>query len=208
MTLSVPVIIDSIKQDETFPFTRCFYYCIDWSYIDHNIDSEYDIYREKSLLQAASYFLLRPSHMTDLLLFSLSAIITGPSYENNRFDKAEDFKKLVDILDNDDPDFYLNQNAIWLPNLVLNLEKCVRGSVYRLGRRAFRLAHNFTEGQLDQEEYLANFDALREEVNISESETEAFKQWNEQVLEEIKEKYKSNRQDMLQKNIIDLSPRM
>lgn len=185
---TVPVIIDSIKKDEGFPLTRCFYFCIETATPQSGWGLTTDWYRGP------------------ILLLGMSAIIVGPPSGAPSFASPDDFNELMKVLDGDEEDFYLEQNAIWLPNISFGDAGHDRGAVFRVGLDAFRHAYAYTEQHMDQELFMEYARSMREDVFFSEEETKAFAAWDQELLEDVRAEYHQNRDEMLRTRDQDQDP--
>ncbi|PCI39560.1 MAG: hypothetical protein COB46_08700 [Rhodospirillaceae bacterium] len=187
---TIPVIIDSIKNEEGFPFTRCFYFCIE------------------TTTPAPGWLLETKWYNGPVLMLGMSAIILGPLNGEPLFGTTGGFGEMVEALDQDDEDFYLDQNAIWLPNSLFMGDGHERGAVYRVSLEAFRPAYNFTEHHLDTNTFLEQMHDRREDVVFSPQETEAFQKWDADLLLSIQEEYHANPDMVLRKKDDTPTPKL
>ncbi len=188
MDSTIPIIIDSIKREDVFPFTRCFYFCIE------------------TTTPSPGWELSAPWYRGPMVLLGMSAIILGPTGGEGRFESPDSFERLIDIFDQDELDFYLDQNALWVPNMLLKKGRHERGSVYRMSLEAFRLAYAFTDERIEQGLFIEKAFGMQEAVFFSPDETEAFAKWDKMLLEEIRTIYHENRSEMLLKKDMTLGP--
>jgi len=92
----------------------------------------------------------------------------------------------------------VNFEDLWLPSVLFKSEPNV-GDVYRLGNNLFVLAHQFRDGRHTQDDFEAVCKELRREILFSADETQAFKDWTEEQIEEAQNGLPKNSELQLQK---------
>lgn len=164
--ISIPVVIDSVKQLSTFQMTRCSYFSIecDIPSTGWNLD------------------LGRPPKIPFLML-GLSGIIYQPMGGGKYFDSPEQLEELFMIFDDSD-DLYIDVNDIWLPNAFFeNKINHERGNVFRVGLSLFKIAYRFQKDGFDQG-LIEHFMEFRQELRYCKVETDILREWNKDRVEE------------------------
>ncbi len=181
---TIPVIVDSMKKKGRFTMSRCSYFSIQ---CDHpSTDWTLGVRKKK----------------IPFLMIGVSGIITQPSETSDRFDRPEKIRDFFNTVE-EDPDLYVDQNDIWLPNFLLsglvpkkprimsvpkyeNLTfKGARGLVFRLSKELFQSAYSFRNGDIGKTTFESTCKSLRRPVVLSESETTAFTTWQFGLIKEV-----------------------
>lgn len=175
---SVPLIVDDVKQIQSFPMTRCMYFCI-----------ECDTPR-------AGWLLGLGQQDIPFLMLGLSGVVAQPSAGDALFDSPAKLERLFDSVEAAG-NLYVGQSDVWMPNFVLQGESHIRGSVYRVGIDLFAAAFRFRQGLVDQHEFLGVADQLVKSVRFSGVETRAMAEWTDEEIRVAKQRYRHNRADYL-----------
>ncbi len=166
---TVPVIVDSIKYNDTFPFTRCTYYSIACD------------------TPSPNWTLVLENHRIPFFLLGISGIIWKPLGEETLFNKPEVIDDLFDLIETT-PECYVDIDDLWLPNLLFH-EQARRCDVYRLHHLLFSEAYRYRQGRITKSDFVKYCQDVRSFAFYSEEETMSFRRWEERLIIQAKEKY-------------------
>lgn len=180
--ISIPVVIDDVKNFESFQMTRCTYFSIQCD------------------TPAPNCYLGLGERQIPFLMLGLSGILFQPSLEDQFFDTPEKLEELFQAIE-ELTDVYVDINDIWLPNFVFTSVEHTRGSVYRIGIELFEAAYHFRNEVISNRKFSEVCDRLVDTVHYSPEETEALRQWEDQQIEMAKTHYKENPERRLQRSV-------
>lgn len=167
---TIPIIIDDIKRYETFRMSRCTFFSI-----------AYD-------LSSPDWVLELEDSSIPFFLLGLSGIIWKPMGKKNRFDSCDSISQLFDKIE-ELPELYVDTNDIWLPNRLFKDLPHKRGFVYRVRVKLFTEALRYREDQTSQKQFLASCSGLKDSVSFSKKETDSFRKWTTEQVEEARALY-------------------
>lgn len=169
MKLSIPIMIDSVKNYESFKMTRCTYFSVVSS-----------LPFPKKRFRGSLFSL-------PVLLIGWEGVIFKPLGVKRRFSSPKLIDKLFDLIESREEQ-YVDTNDIWIPNSMFN-GPTKRGSVYRISKEMFTLASSHRYEQITKDVYLEKISPLINSIKYSESETLTFKNWQKGIIDQVKEDY-------------------
>lgn len=171
-TTTIPLLIDDVKNYNSFSFTRCNYFVIE------------------RLNPTPNWKLGLGRSELPIFLINLSAIITC-SVKQNYFNSINDIEETFRVIE--DAGFYIDSNDIWLPNKIFfSKNKPKRADVYRITNSLFNYADDFRKDRISQslfEEFTSN---INDQLFFMSEETESFKGFETIIINELKETYPKN----------------
>ncbi|MHC4214861.1 MAG: hypothetical protein ACYSWP_15980 [Planctomycetota bacterium] len=173
--ISIPVVIDDVKQLGTFQMTRCSYFSIECD------------------TPSPEWFLgIGESLRMPFLMLGLSGIIYQPMDGGEHFDSPEELEKLFGIIEDRD-DLYIDVNDIWLPNELFKNDKInhKRGKVYRVGLDLFKTAYRFQKDSFDQG-FIKSLMEFGHELSYCAGETKVLSKWNKDRIKESSDYYREH----------------
>lgn len=173
----IPVIVDDVKINESFPITRCMYFSIECDEPSPNWTL--------GLNQADIPF----------YLLDLSGIIFKPMGEDQFLSPAS-IDGLFELIEGNES-FFVDTNEVWFPNHIFSRTP-ERGDVYRIPHGLFFLAMQFQRQSLAYVDYLSKSREVNDRLRLSELETKAFLGWEKKIRGEAREGYPKNRELVLQ----------
>lgn len=185
----VPVIVDDPKRTGGFNMTRCVYFHID---CEDTLDG---------------WTMDLGSGGIPFRMIGLSGVIVQPFDGSLIFENAGQVGDLfstvqkVSAESETDSMMHVELEEIWLPNdlLMWHRNEILRGDVFRIGYRVFRLAFAFNIGRLSQDEFLKQSMELRQ-ILFSEKETEAIATWARYEIEMADKSGRESKLYLPQKN--------
>lgn len=175
--VSVPVIVDSVKDLADFPLTRCTYYTIE---------------ADDLSAEAAAGGAGLANIPARFIVAGLSGVLCAPSAERAEFDSADVIEETFQSIEADQQ-LAVETDDIWLPNELLFRRDETRaerkGRVFRIGLDLFVRARRFRRDIQDAEAFLAECHPLGGQVLPSKAETEAFREWSERQRQAAIEAY-------------------
>lgn len=175
---TIPVFVDDIKNYENFKFTRLTYFYLDLSEPE-----------EAQLLLALSLKLIT--------IIGNEGIIMSGVGKNKFLDNPEIIDELFDYIEDNTP-FVVNTGYFWLPNSIITkyiTEKLNRQSVLRIQRPLLIAAiRNLSDPERIK---LIDLPADVPAISISSKETEAFKNWTDLTIDQVKKRYYQNKENNL-----------
>ena len=174
--ITVPVLVDSVKHDEDFPFARCVYYTMEG----------------EEPVEETEWTTGFESIGVPYVLLGSSGLPFAPAADHALFDSAQRIEETVDRIERDGR-FLLESNDLWVPNALLfpggTPEGSARGQVFRLGHELFTRAYQHRHGSLSRERFLALCQGLGGQVQPSPAETTAFAQWTQRQVDAARRSY-------------------
>ncbi len=167
---TIPIIIDDIKRYDKFHMSRCTFFSI-----------AYD-------LPSPDWVLELEDSSIPFFLLGLSGIIWKPMGKKKVFDSCDSISQLFDKIE-EHPELYVDTNDIWLPNRSFKDLPHKRGFVYRVKVKLFTEALRYREDQISQKQFLASCSGLKGSVSFSKKETDSFRKWTTEQVEEARELY-------------------
>ena len=165
--LTIPVQIDSMKELEQFPRTRCIYYRVE-------LEDGYVFRKTRYLLSSSAFFAAGVSWA------ALAGPVLVDGRENSLFLTPDLITRTIDSLHANEK-LNLDLGYLWVPNSMFQKAApglTIRdGDVYRLSLPYFRYCYRFWLGKIPNEEWLNPRKRFREPITPSPQETEAFRQW-------------------------------
>ncbi len=172
--VTVPVVIDAIRDFDGSPMARCSYFIVETS--------------ETS----PSWTLDLTEVRIPFVLAGLSAVITRPNDRDSIFGTPAAIDSIYELIESN-PTFSIHTSDFWLPTFTLTdagvPTDIDRGQVFRVGYPLFELGRAFVSEQLAQEEFLERAAALSDQASPSPREAAAFREWSRQQIEAAREGY-------------------
>ncbi|GAB5440081.1 MAG: hypothetical protein Fues2KO_04300 [Fuerstiella sp.] len=174
MPVSVPVVVDDVKDIEDFPMSRCEYFTVEtidlpptWSLRINDDDGT-------------------------VLPLGISGVICSPIGSTDYFHSPILIDETISAFETEESSAFESE-YLWLPNKLLQQSKrrdaVRRGDVFRLSERLFRECLAFRRNQSEQTAFFSAAADSTEEVSFSEEETVAFRQWSELQIENARSQY-------------------
>jgi len=170
--LTIPVIIDDVKDQAGFQMSRCTYFSI-----ASNVPSP-DITLDRRINL--------PSIMVGFI-----SVICRPSNRSMLFDKPDKISGLLERVEKNQG-LYVDINDLWLPNFIFDEENRKRSSVYRIDTELFRLAFNYQNEIISDEDFIKFCRDMKLTADFSPKETIAFSKWGREQIEHARKYYKEN----------------
>jgi len=171
-SVSIPIMIDDVKKNDNFKMSRCTYFSI-----ASNLPST-EITRDP-VLNIPSF------------MIGFTSLICYPSGHSNLFDKPEEISNLFEAVEKVEG-LYVDINDIWLPNFVFDEVNCKRGSVFRILPELFKLAYDYQNGVVSEDEFIKKCEEKNFPTEYSPEETGAFRKWGLEQIEHARKYYKDN----------------
>lgn len=168
-SVTVPVIVDSVKQIERFNRSRCVYF-----------RAEYD-----DVAAAAPRAGVRKGMLP---LWDQGALLVKP-LRGDRFRNVGMIERLFKRCE--DNDMLVTQGHVWVPNRLLHKDpgKILRGAVYRLPYNLFLECERL--GSEERLEDGVNSSRKKERPELCPDETESFRKWGQKQIRAAKKQYHS-----------------
>ncbi|GEM_PF-2529742 len=187
MEITIPIIIDAVKQSENFNFSRCSFFSIECDELTSPVSEHQDI---RSI----------PFYQSNVA--SMPRVIFKPMDGSPLFDSVKKIDDLFDLVEYDDS-FYIDTNDIWIPNTFFNDSSRPHPS----GEDLFRIPGNVFDAALWARDKIFNQDWLLNTCSAHSKgaryeplETKAFQDWGEQHIREASDQYHANRSKYLADN--------
>lgn len=184
--ISIPLIIEDVKLFGGVTVLRCIYFSIE----SDDPSPGWTLYLSRVRLP---FFLL-----------GLEGIILTPPLEDGtgrpRFNSASDIRRLYEFVERDkEHRFIISTNPIWLPDVmrISHGSHDPRGTVLRISPELFSASLAYDRGTQSLDSMIEFYLGLRNEVEISQEETQAWAVWNREVIAEAVEHYPKNREYVL-----------
>ena len=173
-TVSVPVIIDSLKEFGEMRLLRCIYFYIE---TDECIPID---------------MLNRPKGKTLALLVDGKVVVVSPPGAKETFVEPEDIVSLFDAIEQQGHQSVQN-GTVWVPaNELINQSgdnATKKGQVIRMASEAFAICLAYGRNRIDEAELKERWLRLEDAVHLSPDETRAFWEWNRTVIGALSHKY-------------------
>lgn len=163
-SLTIPIVVDDIKQLDKLPLTRCTYFSV-----EQQQPPEHLVYWHQEEIDLP------------VVLLGFSGVIVGPTEDETHFNSPNDFDKLHEIVERH-PEYFVDINEIWFPNSLFASDGHARGSVFRVSGQLFQLAYNFQQELLTLDAFLDSSLRFVDDLEYSGLETEALASWNERQI--------------------------
>lgn len=174
MPVSVPVVVDDVKDIEDFPMSRCEYFTVETE------DS-----------RSIPWPPIDDGNVT-ILPLGISGVICSPIGSADYFHSPMLIDETISAFETEESSPFESE-YVWLPNKLLQQSKrggaLRRGDVFRLNERLFRECLAFRRNQSEQAAFSSAAADSTEEVSFSEEETVAFGQWSELQIENARSQY-------------------
>jgi hypothetical protein len=170
--LTIPVIIDDVKEQSGFQMSRCTYFSLASNVPSTDITLDTKI-NSPSLMVGFVSVICRPSNRS--LLFDNPRKISG------LFERVEKNQGL-----------YVDINDLWLPNFLFDNENRKRARLFRIGSELFKLAFKFQNEGISGEDFIKSCLSMKFTAVFSPKETEAFSQWGREQIDHARKYYKNN----------------
>ena len=170
--LTIPVIIDDVKNQTDFKMSRCTYFSI-----ASNVPSQ-----EIALNRSINL----PSVMV-----GFTSVICRPSNRSTLFDKPKKISSFFERAEKNEG-VYVDINDLWLPNFLFDEENRKRSRVYRIGIELFRLAFNYQNEIITNEEFNKSCEKAEFRADFSPVETDAFAKWGGAQIKHASKYYHQN----------------
>lgn len=170
--LTIPVIIDDVKDQPGFQMSRCSYFSI-----ASNVPSP-DI-------------TLDPRTNLPSIMVGFISVICRPSNRSPLFDKPEKLSGLLERVEKNQG-LYVDINDLWLPNFIFDEENRKRSCVYRIDIELFRLAFNYQNEAISDNDFIKYCRDMKLTADFSPKETKAFFKWGREQIEHARKYYKEN----------------
>ena len=174
MLMTIPLIVDDVKNTGSFPATRLIYFSIE---------------QEKP---AAGWSLGLPNLTIPLYSLNLSGILYQPPHPDEWFDTPDKIERSFLMIESTDA-FFVDTNDIWLPNVLFEKTAApTRGNVYRVPDRLFDIAYAFRLGTISFDELAEQAVEYGHQVQFSQNETKAFNLWGKDQIGQAIEMFPKN----------------
>lgn len=170
--LTIPVMIDDIKDQLGFQMSRCTYLSI-------------------ASNAPSPEIALDPRINLPSILVGFTSVICRPSNRSLLFDDTRKISGLFERVESS-PGLYVDINDLWLPNFLFDDLNRKRSSVYRIDVDLFRLAFGFQNERIADKDFLDRCRELSLTAEFSPKETAAFSKWSRQQIEHARKYYKAN----------------
>jgi hypothetical protein len=172
---NVPIFVDNTRPSGNARYVRCTYFCIDCQtpQTDWSLALNYD--------------------SIPIVLLGMSCIIISP-LEGGFFTAPQQIERLFDLIEQKDG-LVIEVNDLLVPAWLLRDQETLRrGDTLRAGIDFFRSAFAFRAGRLSEEEYFLQAERAEQPLFFSAEETQAFRAWEENVINEVKRDYPKDRE--------------
>ncbi len=170
--VSIPIMIDDVKKSGRFQMSRCTYFSIASNLPSTEI-------KQDPVLKIPSF------------MIGFTSLICYPSGHSKLFDKPEEISKLFEAVEKVEG-LYVDINDIWLPNFEFDEANRERGSVFRILPELFKLAYDYQNGVITDDEFIKTCKEKNFPTEYSPEETEAFQKWGLEQIEHARKYYKDN----------------
>ena len=181
---SIPIVVDTVKDVETYRMTRCTYFSIENS-------------------ESTEVWTLRAENVdVNFFMMGLSGVITSPPGDDRLFDTPEKLDSLFEVVERNE-ELFVDVSDIWLPNelLIKTGVKPKRGHVYRVGCGYFNMAYILKDEARSDDDFIRRMRQknIQDVLEFSIKETSALSDWNRRQIEANKKLYHDNPQMNLRK---------
>ncbi len=184
MKITIPIIIDAIKQFQDFDFSRCSFFSIECDECLSPIPARRD-------LSSPPFY--QPN------ISGMPRVIFKPIDGTDVFDTVKKIDDLFDLVEDDDT-FYIDTNDIFLPNTFFKDSGRLAGEdVFRIPTDVFDAALWARERTLNRDRLLRTCSVHPKGAQFEPLETKAFQDWGKQQINETKSRYHANRNNYLTK---------
>jgi len=174
--VTVPVLVDSVKTGEDFPFTRCVYYTM-----EVQEPGEGDVWTAGFDSLGVPYVLL-----------GSAAVLRAPRADHDLFDSPQLIEETFERIEQSEQ-FLVESNDLWVPTSRLSAagapDSPARGQVFRLGWELFMRAYQHRHGTIAQDRFVELCQALESQLRPSRVEAEAFADWSQRQIDTAREQY-------------------
>ncbi len=158
---TIPLIVDDVKDLPDFPMTRLNYFSVE------------------TLDYLSELMISHSSLEMPVIVIDLQGVITS-TRDHSIFSSKELIQSLIDSID-DTEELFVDINDVWLPNIILR-KKLERGDLIRIPKELFRLALAYRSDNMPYKDFLSSAAVFSREIEESELEEKAFKEWaSEQI---------------------------
>jgi hypothetical protein len=177
--VTIPVILDAIRNFDDVPMARCVYVAVETD--DTSTGWSLDLARAR----------------IPFVMAGITAVLHRGIRGEERFDQPATIEALYRAIEAE-PTLSIQTSDLWLPVHTLagseEISTLARGHVFRVGFPLFALARRFVAERLSQDDYLEAARNLAGTVAPSPSETEAFRRWNEDQIAYARSVYPKSRE--------------
>jgi hypothetical protein len=171
-SVSIPIMIDDVKESDDFQMSRCTYFSIASNLPSSEIT-------EDPVLKIPS------------VMIGFTSLICYPFDASKLFNKPEEISSLFEAVEKVEG-LYVDINDIWLPNFVFEKANRKRGSVFRILPELFKLAYDYQNGVISEDEFIKTCKKKNFPAEYSPEETDAFHKWGFKQIELASKYYKDN----------------
>lgn len=177
----IPIVTDVIRNIDGLEMVRCSYFSIqsDTPLPDWNITID--------------------ETTSPILLLNLEAIIVGPLQENDEFRDAGDIESMYEIAEQVEG-LFVDINDIWVPLTWFGNADILQGTVFRISQSRFTICWKLRNDSIAFEDFKSELEnTFKPEMQFSETETLAFREWTKRQINNSRELYHENRESYLNK---------
>jgi hypothetical protein len=172
LNISIPLLIDDVKNYHNFKMARCTYFSIQCD------------------VPSPNWQLGLGRLVVPFFLVGLSGIIFKPLGNRVIFSSHQLIEDLFNVIE-EHPSFFIDTNDIWMPNNIF-FNSPMRGQVYRVDYKLFMEAYLFREEKISKDKFIGLCEEMKGNIRYSEEETVSFKHWGELQIKEAKHLYPKN----------------
>jgi hypothetical protein len=188
---TIPILIDDVKQLESFNMTRGTFFTIDANGMGDD------------------WVAILRSRWVPFLLLGVTASLHRPDLFHEKFRSAASIDRLFGRIEEVEG-LVVESEHIWLPNILFDphIEKyspkrkpvpLKRGAVWRVGFGLFQMALTFRDEVIEAGTYMERCRQLMElgqiEVSYSQEETDAYHAWSVEQIEAARKNFLQQRED-------------
>lgn len=171
-SLTIPVIIDDVKDQSGFQMSRCTYFSIASNFPSTDIT-------------------LDPRINLPSIMVGFISVICRPSNRSMLFDNTRKLSGLFERVEKNQG-LYVDINDLWLPNFLFDDKNRKRSSVYRIGSELFKLAFRFQKETISDVDFIKSCQDMKLTAEYSPKETETFSEWGNEQIGRARKYYKDN----------------
>ncbi len=179
-SITIPVMIDDIKDIDNIKFTRCTYFSVQCD------------------TPSAGWSLGTSNISLPFIMMGLSGIICRPLEDSVKFTELTQIERLFEFIESQE-NLYIDINDIWLPNFAFQKGMQKRGTVWRVDIKIFTEALRFRDNTINFSDLEKMCKSYQKGVVYDDTETFVFQNWIDQQIAEAKRNYHSNQKRQLPK---------
>lgn len=166
---TIPVFVDSIKDDSDFQMTRLTFLVIDY---EEDQINWHKVLEEKNI---------------PFITIGPFSVLYKPIGKKEKFDSVNTIENTLDIIEKEL--FIIEYNAVWMPNFIFN-KLPARGQVYRIKLPLFRKSYQFTQDRLSEDLFFEFCNEHKADIFFDELETKSFIGWENKRIKVTIDKHK------------------